>query len=303
MREIVTPPFESIASPARHILQNLHLAISNIAPEKEADFNREFNEFVLEYVDDHKWICEVLVKEKHITLSRKVIEVIWPAALFYFQVYHKQQTLPMGVPFEISSDPVLGPTARLMQWSLETLLGKDPAPWPSDLPAPVPNPAHASDLHVADELTYCAVAFLLHHELAHIRLRHEGESEIDSERDADYLAAAWILDSVVEDDPRFDKRILGIATVFGVFTSFGFYTGYHGGGQHPRSFDRLLNTLDRHVHNPNHQVWWVVVVILSLHASNTGRTIAQPEGGFSSAREAVDAYAELLSREKRRPYI
>jgi hypothetical protein len=223
--------------------------------------------------------------------------VFWPASLFYFQIYIKVQNHPTGMSYDIASDPILGPTAKLMRWAMETWMDCNDRSWPEGLPAPVPDPVPKSDLHVADELTYCALAFLLHHELEHIRLGHAGESEIDSERDADYAAAAWILDGVSENDAWFNKRILGIATALGTMTARGFYTRYRGGKTHPRIFDRLINTLDRHVRDENHQVWWMVITILSLHASNTNRTVDQPANGFTSARSCVDAFAEALSRE------
>jgi hypothetical protein len=56
MRQIISPPFDSIHSPARHIMRFLHRTMVNIAPENGRVFDEEFRDFILEYIDTHQWV-------------------------------------------------------------------------------------------------------------------------------------------------------------------------------------------------------------------------------------------------------
>lgn len=149
----------------------------------------------------------------------------------------------------------------------------------------------------ADELALSSVAFLLHHELAHHRLGHPLTTDLtwklDQERDADYAAADWILQGVPEDDPRFRKRALGIATALAVSAAYGVHTRRHDGMTHPRSFDRLFHTLSRHIRDDGDEVWGFVVGILELHMTEAGFTL--PSVLHASFKSCVDSYVEILA--------
>jgi hypothetical protein len=186
---------------------------------------------------------------------------------------------------------------KLLKWGFERLLGANDTVWPAGTVHPVAAPTVGSPENAADELALCAIAFLLHHELAHHRLAHaatgDHHSTMDQERDADYAAASWILGPVREGDPRFTKRALGVATALSVITAYGVHTGYHDGETHPRSFDRLFNTLSEHVRDDYSKVWAFVVGILNLHMTNTG--IALPDVAHASFKSCVDSYVEILA--------
>jgi hypothetical protein len=119
----------------------------------------------------------------------------------------------------------------------------------------------------AYQVTLCAVAFLLHHELAHARLRHEplppGASSIEHERDADYEAASWILGAAK--GKQFDKRTLGVAVSLAAMVGLRLLIGSDPARTHPCSFERPINTLAAHIHDPNHQAWGLAIVILTLY--------------------------------------
>jgi len=296
MRVVDNTALATMTSPARHVMNNVHRALVNIAPEKEADFDREFDDFTLDYLDDDLWVCNVNVPEKHIRLSRKPVEVLWASGLMYFRLYQSAQQSPSGTMVEFALHPDLGPAAKLIYWAFDSWLSRSGEPWPSDLPTPAPNPPHGSDLYVADELCLCALALLMHHELAHIRLRHSSPSIPEIECDADYHAIDWILGSVGENDPRFIKRSLGCVVAFGTIAANQIYSGEYDITTHPRGFDRLVNSFDRHINDPNHLVWFTVGLVLSLHMQNSGHPVPSPADGFVSARDCVEAYVEHLSR-------
>src|SRR6185369_1744256 len=95
-----------------------------------------------------------------------------------------------------------------------------------------------------------------------------GIDSIEQEREADYEAAACILGPAHAADihgARFTTRSLGITIALAVLVAIGIHTGRHGGATHPRDFDRLINTLQRHIPDPQHKAWEMAVAILRLH--------------------------------------
>ena len=293
MRLIENAALATMTSPVRHVMAYIHVALVNIAPEKREAFDRDFADFTIEYLDDWHWVCNVNVDTRHIRLSRGVVEFIWASALMYFRLQQSAQGTSGGTDVDLKTHPILGPSAALLLWVYKR---DSEQPWPTGLPAPVPNPTHASDLQVADELCLGAIALILYHELAHIRFLHRGQSEVDSERDADYFATDWIMGSVDANSLEFTKRSLCVAVALGVTAAQEIQAREPGGITHPRGFDRLVNSLDRHVHNPNHVAWDTVGLILAFHLQDVGGTVITPKEGFASARDCVDAHVEALSR-------
>jgi hypothetical protein len=203
-----------------------------------------------------------------------------------------------GAEVDLRAKPALEEAVQLLDWAFDSWLNGETEAWPEGLPRPVAGPQTGSDHHVADELCLCATAYLLHHELSHLSLKHTAGDDPEKERDADYAAADWILNGVGEEDDRFKKRILGVALTLLVTVQNGIHSGHYGGQSHPRSFDRLIHTLDRHVRNQNHVVWFFAATMLKLHLDNTERCLLIPEGPFNSGRHCVDSYVEALSRDQ-----
>jgi hypothetical protein len=301
MREVRARALLRMKSPIRHVMEHAHDAIINIAPEKREEFKATFSDFTLEYLDDYHWVCKVDVSAKCIWLSSKVVEVLWAASFAYFRLYKELEKRIKGkagvsVEIELRTDPCLRDATDILHWAFDSWLNKRDVQWPEQLPKPLPEPPHASDEHMAQELSLCAVGLLLHHELAHVRLGHEGKSELEMEREADRAAAEWVLSGLPERDARFVKRALGMAVALAVLVADGIHTNRYGGQTHPRSYDRLMHTFYQHVADPNHHVWWFIAAILKLHLDSEWRDASLPEGPFDSARDCVDAYVDALSR-------
>jgi hypothetical protein len=184
---------------------------------------------------------------------------------------------------------------RLLKWIYESWLNNENTPWPDDLPKPIENPRKGIMENVADELCLCSIAYLIHHELAHIRLHHSGGSNIDIEKEADAEATDWLLNhSLDEWDYKFIKRALGIAVAFEVLTARGIYTRKFGGITHPYSYDRLFQNLDKYINDPQHIVWALIASTLKLHLDN--KNIKTPEVVYADFKECVNSYIDLLSR-------
>ena len=281
---------------------HVHDALVNVAPERKDEFVETYSEFVLEYSEDHHWICSVDVANKEIRISSKVVEVFWAASFAYFRLYTDLQNeigghVAVAVQLDLKSPSHLKVGMDLLRWALDSWLNRQDVGWPSQLPQPTPSPSCGSDEHVAQELSLCATSFVVHHELSHIRLEHEGKSQIDAEREADQAAAEWVLGGVEDErDARFTKRALGMAVALAILVVRGMHTGDYGGNTHPRSYDRLMHTFDQHISDPNHKAWWFLVAILKLHLDNAAHGASVPLGPFDSARHCVDAFVDALSR-------
>ena len=171
--------------------------------------------------------------------------------------------------------------------------------WPSGLPTPQKTPAKESDENVADELCLVTCAFLLHHELAHIRLGHSAdvtdEVSMAQEKEADNEAADWLLGGVDVESPLFVKRMLGIVQANLMMTALDLYAGKFGGKTHPYSFDRLTSLLNRFLGSERHVAKALAFAVLDLHFNNSGRKMKQK--AFDGPEEALEALCNQLAEE------
>lgn len=300
MMRINNSTLPNMTSPIKHVMATLHLAIVNIAPEREAEFESTWKNVTLQYLDQPEWICSVNIENQHILLSRRVIEVTWCASYAYSLLFTKEmQGKDLGTPIKINfcNNPQVHQGMKLLSWAYQNWLHGEDQPWPATLPSPIENVERGSSLWVADEFCRCSMAYILHHELAHIRLKHDPTaSTLCDEREADYSAADWIMNpSLEDDDPRFIKRAIGIAVALEVLTSQGIHTGKYGGTKHPPSYDRLIHTLRRFIQNDNHVVWAVVVVTLKLHIDSKG--MQMPDTKYETWIACAEDYANVLANQ------
>jgi hypothetical protein len=199
------------------------------------------------------------------------------------------------IEVDLQKDPDLVNAMELLQWAYEGWLNKEDRPWSATLPQPIESPEKGDLRFAADELSLCGVAVLLHHEIAHDYLNHSG-CDLEQERDADQVATEFIVGAIDRASQRafFEKRLLGIALAYAVLVAQSIHTEYFGGDTHPRTFDRLFNTLDRLTEGANDRAWAICVCIVKLHLDNVG--ITTPSVAYDSFRQCLDAYVELLSR-------
>lgn len=288
------------ASPSQHLLLLVAYSMATIAPERVEDLKAVCDGLRLEFVDERRWRCSYCRESSTITMSTGVVELCWAASHAYITLYDRvlanfQQGGTRSM--DLTHDPIVKNAMELLKWAFENYVNDVDAPWPANLLRPRENCERGSTENAADELALCATAYVIHHELAHHRLGHvatrDGSSSIEQEREADYAAAEWILGKLPVTDSRFTKRALGIATALSLLTAHDIHTGNHGGETHPRSFDRLVNTLGQVLSDDYHRVWGFVVGIINLHLNGVGTVL--PEVVHDSLKSCVDSYVELLA--------
>jgi hypothetical protein len=291
----------STTSPVGRLLPLVAHSLANIAPERIEALKPVLAGLSIEVIEDTAWVMHFLPSRSTIVLSTGAVEVCWAASFAYATFYDRvlvNRTPDMPRAVDLTVDPQVRAAMRLLEWAFKNFAGGRRAPWQEDLPRPIANPAHASPAHVADELALCTLGFFMHHELAHHRLGHAPSDEstisIDQERDADYEAAYWVLAAVAKSTREFTKRVHGVATGLALLVAHGIHTRDFGGRTHPRSFDRLLFTLDRYLANDkNHDAWAFAVGILSLHLCSKEVTLEDPSD--DSFRGWVEAAVEKLA--------
>ncbi len=297
MRKINGKCLSTMISPIRYVMKHIHDALVNIAPENKARFEREYPDFILEYIDTGKWIIEADTYTKKILLSRRVVEIFWAVSYGYTTFYTKVvqgKKIIQKTEINLHKDEEVKNSMLLLKWIYESWLNTEDNPWPSNLPKPIENPQKGTRENVADELCLCSMAYQIHHELAHIRLLHSGGSTIDIEKEADAEATDWLLNHPLDEwDYKFIKRALGIAIAFEVLTARGIYSGNFGGRTHPYSYDRLYQNLDKYINDPSHIVWAFLASTLKLHLDN--KKIETLEVVYTDFKECVNSYMNLLS--------
>lgn len=294
-------------SPIRHLMQdNLPVSVFTIAPERKTEFDVSLDNFDLIYTNEGRWKFCADPFSREIFVSRGAVELIWCASLAHFLFYTRLiQNKKFDRPVEIDphSDEGVSNALKLLAWAINCQLRNDNSDdWPANLPSPLKVPAKESDEHVADELCLVSCAFLLHHELAHIRLQHSAgvndALSLSQEKEADIAAAEWVLDGIDADSPMFVKRMLGIVQAFLLATAVGLYGGNLGGNSHPFSYDRLTSLLNRFLGRANHFTKGIVFAVLDLHFQNSGRQLTKQ--AFADQEEALEAICDQLADESHR---
>jgi hypothetical protein len=273
-----------------------------IAPEKVDDLAQYFDEITLEVVVDSRWLCRIEPTSGLITVSYRAVEILWAVSYAYWTFYAKvvNGRMPCGQEVDLSEDPELAAAMSLLRWGIAADGASEP--WPVQTPSPLLSPSPGSLEYAAQQLCLGAAGLLLHHELAHKRLRHPGSNgsdkswTLEAEKDADNFAADWILDqSTCPADKREFRAISASVALLMATAFFGIHRGEYGGLTHPRVFDRLFNSLSRHLEPDNDGVWSFVGSVLLLHMQSMG--IQLPPKRYDSHFDFVNACVDRLAQE------
>lgn len=294
--QILVEVVDPIRSPLRDLLEFVPASMLNIAPEKTAELTTELQGVTLELNAKPEWEASYTPAERRIRLSFRVVETLWCVVYAYvvlFDVVFARRSAADWSEVSLKNPPVVKRAMAVLHWAMQDWLDDETRSLPAAL-LPSRSSSHAA---VANDLCLGAVAFILHHELAHHRLCHdaeaEGEQAIQQESDADADAVDWILGGVDVTTLAFTKRAIATTVALLAMTARGVHSGAFGGNKHPRSFDRMFNALDRHNLDSNHAVWMFATVALKLHLDNSEQTPAMNE--FESFRDCMDAYVDQLA--------
>jgi hypothetical protein len=282
-------------SPAVPLIGAVPHALGRVAPEYENEIAALLDDLTIEVIDDPGFICRASSEGRWIRVSAGVLEVLWCQAYGAYVFYQRELagTQPAGDVTAIRDSQALR-ALELYRWALRRMLGKRVEQWPAELPRPT---IHADDdaaERVAEEIALVGLGHLMLHELAHVVLGHlPGGDSIAMEQDADNWAADRVLGSAEMDEMMMAKRSLGVALALLLNVALSIHRGSFGGRTHPRSFDRLFNTLAHRVPPDCEIAWAMVVALLGLHM--TAKQIPVPKGPFDTFAEAADSMISTLA--------
>jgi len=281
-------------SPMEVLVKPIARSLILIAPERVEQTRDLIADLTLEFLPSGEWNCHCEVDNKKIRITTGLLEHVWASSFAIWLLYTRHlsgRLIEKPTVLTFADDPVVDQGMKLLSWSVRP----NADPWPQDLPRPTYPPKPDSDDHAATELMLCAVAFLFHHELAHVRLAHpptqRGLDSIENERQADREAARWVLEGA--QDEILTKRLLGVAIAISVLVGRNIRGTGAANDTHPRAFDRLMDTLGSHTPDPNHPAWAFASVLMKLDMDRAG--IAIPQTEFKSTREICETIVDVLA--------
>ena len=224
------------------------------------------------------------------------------AAFCAFNAQRTGQTLESGYGI---SEKDLNRAGDLLEWAVSvdvTIRKTKRTGLPIELPVvptntPLPfEGVERSVLIKGSEVIFLnALAFIIHHELAHVRLGHhgvEGDLSLQQEFEADEAAARWLLGNESQAEFDYLVRHLGVAIALIWFTSIYFREKAET-RTHPPAWKRLLKALEPTVRGEEDAIWGFVSIALGLHFHRHGFSMAKISE-FSPTRTTVTQMIDLI---------
>jgi hypothetical protein len=227
-------------------------AAFGIAPERALELaeDERTDKFHLVWSDRPGFDIGVVVQTQQATLPIAALEYLWCCAYLFWVLYQEyveaQRSSNSGL--DLAQSPRATNAINLLNWASRNMAQPGVQPWPDGSAHPMRNPEYASDAHVANELFLCAIAWIIHHELGHVRKRHNRADALfplKKEQEADFEATDWVMcRSSVSLETQ--KRQLGIVTALMAIQFLDKPTrGDSYVRSHPLSIERLDYCLDR----------------------------------------------------------
>ena len=255
-------------------------SILNIAPEKVALLREAFdkNQPSFEWPDREAKLPSVDPNTGTINIPPAAAELIWAAAHQYWVIYteYVEDQKAGKDEFDMTANQRRG-NAQLAFASALNHFKKPTSPRISELPAPCDKAVTNSDIHVANELFLTAIAWILHHEVAHLRCNHPAISAIsrDEEKEADLEATDWIFSTECTAEEQ-KKRALGMCVAILVITSLDLESGTFNDASHPKAFDRFDYCLDAVRLEDDHVAYSFSVLMIRLHLATGKHDLPEP---------------------------
>lgn len=255
-------------------ITRLHPAIAaapfRIAPENAQNLATQIDSrgMTLEFVDEPKLLAEYLVKSKVIRLGVPFLEALWAAAHLYIVAFHEYQAAQRKGErfFELGKQKRVADAYLLYRHFLEATAARKAVEWPPGASRPIQYPYEHSDVHIANEMFLVAVAWIMHHEIAHGRLDHEEASAVSKlqESDADRAATEWVCAGEPERLPLY-KRAMGMVSAVVFLLALDLCMGRMTSNTHPPSFERLMKNLETTGLGENELVFAFAFVLVDIH--------------------------------------
>ncbi len=247
-----------------------------IAPEREDELAElcDVKNLTITLVDESGFSIRVRLPENEVVINVASLEFLWAsthAHLILYSEYSLAQRSGSST-FDTGGNERSRNAMELLAWAGRNILDKGTDRWPAHLPRPLPFPTEKSDGYVTNELFLCALAWIIHHEIAHVRQNHPAlvtTCSIAEEKDADEKATQWILDkSTVPQESR--KRTLGIAAAILALQDLRSPNKFEPLKTHPSTFERIDSCLAKAGVSENDEVYAFSAVTMQIQLACRG---------------------------------
>lgn len=286
-------------SPILLLEQQIAGAAFNVAPEKANVCAQHRDDHRIEFVIEDESGFGIRVRpntdtqDPEIVLPIAALEYLWAFSHYCWvltQEYASAQRTGAS-QFDCKGNQRLRESWSVLEWARSNLEGTGTAPWPKSGPRPKQDSYSADDACVATELFLCALAWIVHHEIGHVVLKHPLVStafSVQEEQAADQHATDWLLGGLEPGDPRLKKRALGLAVAVLCLQSLEVTSTSCLRNTHPAAHDRIFANTSRHQCGNEEVVEAMCTVILQYLFHENG--IAANVDGATFA----DIFGDLL---------
>jgi hypothetical protein len=220
LKKVVNAVPDDLSSPVLALAPDISQAVFRVAPEKAERLQAILDNVRLVFkTDDGAFDFSAGPAEsgkRSIFASVGALNALWCASYAYWLLYCGCVGAQRAgrSEFQPRHDPNLIQALQLYEWALSAISRRVLEPWPEIGPNPLRCSTDASDIRVANEIFLVAAAWIMLHEIGHIKLKHPvAQVRVrakQEEKDADRFATEWVL-SGVADPIMLLKRSLGIA--------------------------------------------------------------------------------------------
>jgi len=304
-------------SPLGPLLHCIGPTILLVAPEQRERIEEWLPQIKFEFDFDHDggspMSAITSASTRCIRIRVKSLERIWAHCYSHLVFWEVVRRVWRNRIIDLAGEPDAQEARALLKWATEgdlNVRARTSQPeWPAGVPRPLDAAEKNSREYAADELFLMTIGFILWHEMSHLTLGHIDQSPGSGTRvppdiakqlecEADVAAATWLLELVQPNNPKYTKRLLGIAMGLSWIATHEVYE-QRPSDSHPWPHDRLYNIMARFVPDRNHGVWAFVLNILKIHIDNlpdSQRIDYDPDKELDSFRSAVDYFVDILSR-------
>lgn len=264
-----------MASPIEPLMNAIAASPFRIAPEAADALSQEINELNirLEFVNNQNKFAEYATDTRIVRLGTQYLEVLWSTSHAFIVVFDEyEKTHLRGAEFfQVGADERTRAAYALYRRLLQAHVRGQPLEWQDSEVRPVQIPHPDTDAHIANELFLTAIAWIVHHEIAHARLGHEDVTvnSVLQESDADRAATDWVSGGTREPGPLF-KRGMGITCAILHLLAYDLEHGRVTFTSHPPTYERLVASLDRLGFESSHKLYAFAFVLLEILLAQHG---------------------------------
>ncbi|WP_166267123.1 phage exclusion protein Lit family protein [Marinobacter caseinilyticus] len=281
-------------SPILELETAIAAAPFSIVPERKHELGDwvDSEGVTLDFIDRPSFTFHVYTQKKTVQTSIATLEYLWATSHVHLVLYDEygQAQRRGDTQFNTGGNHRSRSALEIAKWAVENLLSTGVQPWPESFIRPHSHPENCSDVHTANELFLCAFAWMMHHELAHVRLGHNEaitSRSLEEEKEADVEATKWIL-SQCSDSAQAQKRIYGVVAAILALQAISSPSGNSIMQTHPPTFERLDYCLFESGVDPDNEAYAFAACIMQIQLAARGVSIAHDGKSFR------DIYSEYL---------